>query len=61
MKANVVKAYTDKYTNELHLKGEAVELSDERAAELSALGFVEAVEAPKPRARARKAPAKKGE
>lgn len=57
MKANVVKAYTDKYTDELHLKGEAVELSDERAAELSALGFVEVLEAPKPRAR--KAPAKK--
>lgn len=57
MKANVVKAYTDRITGELHLKGETVDLSDERAAELSELGFVEVAEAPKPRAR--KAPARK--
>lgn len=52
MKAEVVKAYQDRITRELHLVGEVVELDAERAKELGGGGFV------KPRPARRKAPAK---
>lgn len=59
MKAKVITAYIDRITNELHKPGEEVELTEARAKELSAGGFVEASKAaPK---RVRKAPAKKAE
>jgi hypothetical protein len=59
MKAKVITAYIDRITNELHKPGEEVELTEARAKELSAGGFVEVAEAA-PR-RTRKAPAKKAE
>lgn len=52
MKASVKRAYTDRITGEIHLKGETVELTDERAEELARGGFVE-VAAPKAAARKR--------
>lgn len=39
--AKVVKAYTDRLTGTVRVPGDSVELTDERAAELSAGGFVE--------------------
>lgn len=45
-KANVIKAYTDKYDGKVHLAGDTVELTDKRLKELSANGFVEPVEKP---------------
>ena len=56
MKASVKRAYTDRITGEIHLKGETVELTDERAEELARGGFVEvaAQEAGEPKAAARK-------
>ncbi len=47
MKAKVTEAYIDRIDGAMHLKGEEVELTEERAAELSAGGFVE-VAAPAP-------------
>ena len=41
MKAKVTRAYIDRITGAMCLKGDEVELTDERAAELSAGGFVE--------------------
>lgn len=41
MKAKVTRAYIDRITGAMHLKGDDVELTSERAAELSAGGFVE--------------------
>lgn len=41
MRASVIKAYTDKATSEVHFAGEIVELTDARAKELAAGGFVE--------------------
>ncbi|WP_276683342.1 hypothetical protein [Slackia piriformis] len=64
MKATVIKPYTDKFTDEIHLATETVELAEARAKELSALGYVEIAEEPKKPAskpRPRKAPAKKAE
>lgn len=64
MKATVIKPYTDKFTDEIHLATETVELVEARAKELSALGYVEIAEEqkkPAPRPRTRKAPAKKAE
>lgn len=66
MQAKVIKPYTDKYTDDIHLATETVELTESRAKELSALGYVEIAEepkkpAPKTRTRTRKAPAKKAE
>lgn len=64
MKATVIKPYTDKFTDEIHLATETVELTEARARELSALGYVDIAEEPKkpaPRPRTRKAPAKKAE
>lgn len=59
MKAKVITAYIDRITNELHKPGEEVELTEARAKELSAGGFVEVAKAaPK---RTRKAPVKKAE
>lgn len=60
MKAKVITAYIDRITNELHRPGEEVELTEMRAKELSAGGFVEVAKAAAPK-RARKAPAKKAE
>lgn len=48
-KALVVRAYTDRVDGRVHLKGETVELSPERLAELTEGGFVEA-EQPAPKA-----------
>lgn len=62
MKANVIKPYIDRETGVLHAAGEAVELTDSRAAELAEGGFVKAEEAPKSAAKAapkRKPAAKK--
>lgn len=39
--AKVVKVYTDRLTNVVRFPGDKVELSDERAEELSSGGFVE--------------------
>lgn len=39
-KAVVVKAYTDKNTHEVHLKGESIHLEEDRAEELNVGGFV---------------------
>ena len=64
MKATVIKPYTDKYTDDIHLATETVELAEARAKELSELGYVEIAEEPKkpaPKSRTRKAPAKKAE
>lgn len=41
MKAKVIKAYIDRFDGKMHLVGDEVELTGERAAELSAGGFVE--------------------
>lgn len=41
MLCKVITAYTDRITDEVHFKGEEVELTDARAAELSAGGYVE--------------------
>ena len=49
-KANVVRAYTDRVDGKVHLKGEQVELTADRLAELNKGGFVEPVEAPKAKA-----------
>ena len=40
MKASVIRAYTDRLTGEIHLEGDIVELTSERAEELAAGGFV---------------------
>lgn len=40
MNAHVITNYVDRETGELHLEGERVTLTDARAAELSAGGFV---------------------
>ncbi len=64
MRAKVIKPYTDKYTDDIHLATETVELTEARAKELSELGYVEIAEEPKKPAskpRTRKAPAKKAE
>ena len=64
MKATVIKPYTDKFTDEIHLATETVELTEARAKELFELGYVEIAEEPKkpaPKPRTRKAPAKKTE
>lgn len=56
MKASVKRAYTDRITGEIHLKGETVELTAERADELARGGFVEAAaqETGEPKAAPRK-------
>lgn len=62
MLAEVVDAYTDKYTREIHRTGETVELTDERAKELAASGhvlLVEQAEAPQKKAAPRRRTAKK--
>lgn len=41
MRARVTKAYTDRIDGSVHYPNTTVELTDERAAELSAKGFVE--------------------
>ena len=46
MKALVNKAYTDRITKKLHLAGETVDLSEERAAELAGKGVVRALAEP---------------
>lgn len=62
MKAIVTKAYTDRETGIVHSPGEAVELSDARAAELGKGGYVKAEKAaPKPRARKSAPKAEKAE
>lgn len=45
MKAKVIKAYTDRLDAVVRLAGDEVELTESRAAELSAGGFVEVVKA----------------
>lgn len=55
MKADVIKAYSDRITAEAHFPGEAVELTKARFDELSAGGYVKAAKAVKT---AKKAPAK---
>lgn len=40
MKATVASAYTDRVTGVVSMPGETVELSEARAKELSALGYV---------------------
>lgn len=47
MKTSVIKAYTDRETSVVHLVGEVVELTDARAKELAANGFVKPHSAPK--------------
>ncbi len=47
MKAKVIKAYTDRLDGVVRLPGESVELSEARAAELAAGGYVETVAAAK--------------
>ena len=59
MKATVTMAYTDRETGAVHLTGEAVELTDARAAELEQGGYVKAEKAA-PRPRARKSAPKAG-
>lgn len=55
MKAEVITAYTDRFTYNVHYRGETVELSEERAKELAAGGFVKLEQAKKaPRRRAAK-------
>lgn len=46
-KALVIRAYTDRLDGKVHLKGDEVELSADRLAELNEGGFVEPVAAPK--------------
>lgn len=46
MKALVNKAYTDRITKKLHLAGETVDLSEERAAELAGKGIVRTIAEP---------------
>lgn len=46
MKANTIKAYTDKNDGSVHLIGETVNLTEDRFLELAAKGFVEAEEKP---------------
>lgn len=41
MRARVTRAYTDRLDGSVHYPNTTVELTDERAAELSARGFVE--------------------
>lgn len=41
MRARVTRAYTDRVDGSVHYPNTTVELTDERAAELSARGFVE--------------------
>lgn len=48
-KALVIKAYTDKVDGIVHLKGEEVELTADRLAELSESGFVESIGKPAPK------------
>lgn len=45
MKAKVIKAYTDRLDAVVRLAGDEVELTESRAAELSAGGFVEVEDA----------------
>lgn len=60
MKATVIKAYTDRITGDIHLRGEEVELTEARAKELTEGGYVEAKAAPaKAEPTTKKAPAKK--
>ena len=61
MKATVIKAYKDRLTGELNLRGAEVELTKDRAKELVEGGFVEVEAAPEKKATpaAKKAPAKK--
>lgn len=59
-KANVIVPYVDKHTGVLNRKGDVVELTEERAAELAAGGYVEAAPAKKAAPRKRTA-AKKAE
>lgn len=47
MIATVTYPYRDRETLEVHRAGDEVELSDERFAELSAAGYVDALEEPK--------------
>lgn len=61
MKADVIKAYTDRHTRGIHLVGDVVDLTDERLAELAAGGYVKASdERPKRRATRRPAAKKQG-
>jgi hypothetical protein len=46
MKIQVIKPFTDKYTRLRHNAGEEIEITDERAQELTAKGFVSANGAP---------------
>lgn len=48
MEARVVKAYTDRIDMSVHIAGEAVELDEQRAEELSARGFVTVEPEPEP-------------
>lgn len=60
MKATVIKAYKDRITGELNLRGAEVELTEARAKELAEGGFVEVGQTtPAKKAATRKAPAKK--
>ena len=51
MKAEVIKAYKDRITGDLHLRGAIVDVTDARAKELSEGGFVKIKEAAKPTTR----------
>lgn len=48
MRARVTRAYTDRVDGSVHYPNMTVELTDERAAELSARGFVEPAPADEP-------------
>lgn len=48
-KARVIRAYTDRIDDSLHLVGDEVELTDARLTELQDGGFVIAVEAEPPK------------
>lgn len=62
MKAKVITAYTDKHTGDIHLAGEVVELTAERAGELESLYYVVPLEEPAKKTPARrKAAPKKAE
>lgn len=54
MKAKVTKAYTDRLDGAVRLPGESVELSEARAAELAAGGYVEVETAAAPPEKAEK-------
>ncbi len=54
MKAKVTKAYTDRLDGVVRLPGESVELSEARAAELAAGGYVEVETAAAPPEKAEK-------